>query len=296
MGVPARFAGMRDWLDRTARRAMDRLHTARGRWTAVDVAWTAQERDHHAVGSVLAGAVAFRVFVYLLPLFLALLMLVGVVAGVDDDGPQRVGEELGMSAYVVDSVETAAEQSKRSLWILVPLTLWAVYTAGLGVAKVLRAVHAVACDQPVERPASNLATVAATFALALAALAAVGLTQWVRAQSSGVGLGAVLAGAAPFVGLWWLASRLLPHDRAAPALALLPGALLVGTGVWLAHLFSVLYLAHRVEKASELYGSLGVAAAILAWLYLVGRLMVASAMLNATLWERRRDRDGNSPR
>ena len=70
--------------------------------------------------------------------------------------------------------------------------------------------------------------------------------------------------------------------------ALLPGALMVGSGLWLAQLFSVYVLAHRIDKASELYGSLGVAAALLAWLYLLGRLMVASAMLSATLWERRR--------
>jgi membrane protein len=57
----------------------------------------------------------------------------------------------------------------------------------------------------------------------------------------------------------------------------------------------VYYLARRVASASELYGSLGVAAAILVWLYLIGRLVVAAAMLNATrppcsrcrLWERR---------
>jgi uncharacterized BrkB/YihY/UPF0761 family membrane protein len=49
---------------------------------------------------------------------------------------------------------------------------------------------------------------------------------------------------------------------------------------------SVYILARRVASASELYGSLGVAAALLLWLYLLGRLVVAAAMLNATLWDR----------
>jgi uncharacterized BrkB/YihY/UPF0761 family membrane protein len=44
----------------------------------------------------------------------------------------------------------------------------------------------------------------------------------------------------------------------------------------------------RIESASELYGALGAASAVLLWLYLIGRLVVASAVLNATLWERRR--------
>jgi len=272
---------------RTTERAQAEARAARRRWGAVDVAWAAFERDKRAVGSVLAGAVAFRVFIYLLPLFLSLVVLIGVVAGLDDDGPRRLGDELGMSSYVVDSVETAAEQSSRSLWVLVPLALWAVYSAGLGAAKVLRAIHALAWDQPLQRPRSGLRAAAITFLFALGAVAVVGLTQWARAHAPALGLGAVLAGIVPFVALWWLASRLLPHDPTAPWTALVPGGLLVGVSVWLAHLASALYLAHRVDSASQLYGSLGTAAALLAWLYLMGRVMVASAMLNATLWERR---------
>jgi uncharacterized BrkB/YihY/UPF0761 family membrane protein len=97
-------------------------------------------------------------------------------------------------------------------------------------------------------------------------------------------------GAVPFSCLWLAVSLLLPRDRRAPWTALIPGALLVGITVCAAHLASVYLLAHRVQRASELYGSLGIAAALLAWLYLVGRLMVGSAMLNATLWDRRQAR------
>jgi uncharacterized BrkB/YihY/UPF0761 family membrane protein len=67
-----------------------------------------------------------------------------------------------------------------------------------------------------------------------------------------------------------------------------PGALLVGGFVGVTHLTSAYWIAYKVQHASELYGSLGVAAGILAILYLAGRLLVASAMLNATLWDHRR--------
>ncbi|MGH9230293.1 MAG: YhjD/YihY/BrkB family envelope integrity protein [Acidimicrobiales bacterium] len=287
MPIPERIAGIRDRIDQTAGRALDVAQSARRRWTPVDVAWTAQERDRRAVGNVLAGALAFRIFVYLLPLFLAVIVLIGVVAGIDDDAPRQVGEDLGMSAYVVDSVQTAARQSKRGLWLLVPLALWAMYTGGLGAAKVLRAVHALAWELPVTRSRRNLATAGVTFLVALSAVALVASTQWVRANAPGFGLAALLVSLAPLVALWWFVSALLPHDPDAPRTALLPGALMVGVGLWLAELFSVYVLARSVDKASELYGSLGVAAALLVWLYLLGRLMVASAMLNATLWERR---------
>jgi uncharacterized BrkB/YihY/UPF0761 family membrane protein len=86
---------------------------------------------------------------------------------------------------------------------------------------------------------------------------------------------------------------LLPHGDA-PWTALIPGALLVGVGMGALNLVSVYWLSHRIQSASQLYGSLGVAAAILAWLYLVGRFIVASAMLNASIWEQRQaDRSGD---
>jgi hypothetical protein len=47
-------------------------------------------------------------------------------------------------------------------------------------------------------------------------------------------------------------------------------------------------VAPLVEEKQDIYGVLGVAAALLFSLYLAGRLIVATAVLDATLWERRR--------
>jgi uncharacterized BrkB/YihY/UPF0761 family membrane protein len=272
---------------RTVERTVVTAEAARRRSRVVDLVWTASERDRRAVGSVLAGALAFRIFVYLLPLFLALLTLVGLVVGLDEDAPTSVAGGVGLSTYVVRSVATASQQAHSNLWFLVPLSAWAVYSAGGATARVLHAVHTVAWGLPPRRMRGTAKAAGATFVGALAALVAVGISQWVRHESPGLGLVAALAGIAPFTLLWLVVSWVLPHDPRAPRTAFLPGALLMGTGVWLAHLFSVYFLAHRVDKASNLYGSLGVAAALLAWLYLFGRMMVAAAMLNATLWERR---------
>ena len=69
--------------------------------------------------------------------------------------------------------------------------------------------------------------------------------------------------------------------------ALVPGAALFAVGVQVVHLGTALFIAGKVERASETYGSLGVAFTILVWLYVVSRVIVASAMLNAALWEQR---------
>src|SRR5262249_40775361 len=152
--------------------------------------------------------------------------------------------------------------------------------------KVLRAAHFLAWNQPVERMRKSLSSALAAFALIIAAVALIGAEQWLRHRTEfGGGLLAVISVGA-FIALWVVGSLWLPHGDA-PWTALIPGAVFVGISLWLVHLTSVLFLAHRIKSASSMYGSLGVAVAILAWLYIIGRVLVGSAMLNATLWERR---------
>jgi uncharacterized BrkB/YihY/UPF0761 family membrane protein len=53
------------------------------------------------------------------------------------------------------------------------------------------------------------------------------------------------------------------------------------------HLVTVLRYANKTAHSSQLYGGLGAAAGLLAWLYLLGRLAIASAVVNAHLWRRK---------
>jgi uncharacterized BrkB/YihY/UPF0761 family membrane protein len=61
---------------------------------------------------------------------------------------------------------------------------------------------------------------------------------------------------------------------------------LVAVGLEVIHLVTVLYLAHKAGELSAAYGALGTALVVLLWLYLLSRLIVAAAFLNATIWER----------
>jgi uncharacterized BrkB/YihY/UPF0761 family membrane protein len=63
---------------------------------------------------------------------------------------------------------------------------------------------------------------------------------------------------------------------------------LVGLGIQGLNLFTALYLAPKLGRSSQLYGSLGAATVILLWLYIIARLITLSAFPNATLWERRK--------
>jgi uncharacterized BrkB/YihY/UPF0761 family membrane protein len=266
---------------------------ARKRYRHVETAFQTYDRDKRAVGNVLAGAVAFRLFVYLLPLALALLTILGIIAGFNPSEPQQLVHQSGLGKSIVDSVSTATASSKKSLWILVPLSLYALYSGGRGVLKVLHAIHAVAWGEPLTKMRRGVSAAFALFGVALGLLVVVLLLQWIHKQVGGLGLVATLMTTVVYIGAWLAASRALPHGDA-PWQALLPGAIVVGVGVEALHLVSLFYLGSKIASASETYGSLGAAAAIIAWLYLIGRLFVASAMLNATMWERREARAGAS--
>ena len=89
-----------------------------------------------------------------------------------------------------------------------------------------------------------------------------------------------------FFAIWLWLEWLLPHADA-PLRALIPGAIVVALGIQVVHLGTALFIGEKVARANATYGSLGVAFTVLAWLYILSRIVVASAMLNAARWERR---------
>jgi membrane protein len=91
----------------------------------------------------------------------------------------------------------------------------------------------------------------------------------------------------PYAGLWLLIAMRLPH-RDALWTALLPGAALFAVGVEALHAVVIYVITPFALAKQGTYGALGVAAALLLGLFLISRLVVASAVMNATLWERRR--------
>ena len=92
---------------------------------------------------------------------------------------------------------------------------------------------------------------------------------------------------AVLIALLWLAviRRLPCRDAAWQGLA--PGAVLFGVGAVLIGSITYNLLGAYASQRESTYGTLGLAAALLLVLFIAARLVVAAAVLNATLWERR---------
>ena len=113
-----------------------------------------------------------------------------------------------------------------------------------------------------------------------------GAASAVRAWSAGPGVLATLAAFLAYAGLWLLVSVRLPR-RDAPWRALIPGALAFGLGIEVLHAVIVYVITPWAIAKQGTYGALGVAAALLVGLFLISRLIVVAAVVNATLWEQR---------
>jgi uncharacterized BrkB/YihY/UPF0761 family membrane protein len=234
----------------------------------------------------MASAIAYRLFLWLLPFCLVLAALLGFAHAASPNTAGELAEHLGFSGYVPSTVTQAAAQAEQSRWIMLVIGLWGLYWASSAAAKTFAAVHRLVWDLPVRRRRRTVKGALAFAGLALLLLTIPVLTSLARSKlSAAAAVGITLAAFAGYAAAWLWASWLLPHGDASWT-SLVPGAVCWGAGTQILHVITAFFLANKIASASQLYGGLGAAATILLWLYLIGRLVVAAAVINSTLWER----------
>jgi uncharacterized BrkB/YihY/UPF0761 family membrane protein len=271
------------WIERT-RVLRARAEAARARHASIDLGFSVLDRDAAVGGGLLAGALAYRLFVLLLPTALLFVSGLGLYADAADKSTATVAREAGLHGLIASEVASSASGGAR--WIVFIVTVPVVAYA---LAKLYRAVaitHAIVwhgSGRGVRVTSRGAGLLGAALLLDLVAAELVGV---IRRHDQVIGLASVVVYLV-LGGAGWLAVSLrLPH-RAAHWTALLPGALLVGAGLLFVNVFNVYVTTRLVEDRADTYGALGIAAALLFSLVLVGRLFVVSAELNASLVERR---------
>lgn len=244
-------------------------------------------------GVLLASAAAFRLFLWLLPLALLCSGILSAVAHHDSGSIESASKSAGLAGAASQQVVTALRAGDKS-WVIAVVTggflfLWATRT----LIRTLTVVNAHAWAAPTPRPRQKevLGTTlifAGTWLTMFAFVA--GLHRLSRAVPGGFLLTLVLQAVA--VGTLWLAIvRRLP-DRRHDWLDLLPGAVLFGFGLSVMNTVGRVYLPARFAHSSAMYGSLGIASVMLAWLLLIGQLIVSSALVNSVWSDFRAARRG----
>jgi uncharacterized BrkB/YihY/UPF0761 family membrane protein len=266
------------------RRARESFLEARRRYTSVQLAAEAFERDRARAGGLLAGGLAYRVFLWEIPLALFLVSALGLAAELAGSDPGEMAREVGLtaalSAAIADGVAAAYHGRVWYMLLGAFLTVW----AGRGMFRAFRLVSQLAWGERAG-PASSLVGSLAVTALGIGLLAVQALLPWLSDLLDLPGVLHFLVGLvlATVLLTWGLAK--LPR-AGAPWRAVIPGAILLGVGMRLLGLAASTYFAYRLDSASDLYGSLGVAIVLMLYLYLLARLFVGAQFLNATLFRR----------
>jgi uncharacterized BrkB/YihY/UPF0761 family membrane protein len=264
------------------------LEATRPQSTTVDVVFSSLEHDTASGGPVLAGAIAFRIFLFLVPYVFVLVYGFGLAADAANTDPQSLAKKAGIAGLLASTIHVAADQSITTRLLVLAGAVVALVSAARTVVKVLAIVHDLIWRLPI-RPVAHLTRAALAFiGIVTGGIILVQSFEWLRDRSAVAGLVAVVLFAAIPGGLWlWVSVRHLPRAPGATWRDLLPGAVAVGFGVLVLHVVTVYWIVRQLESKSETYGAMGAALALLLWAYVFGRVLAGGAVVNAALWYRR---------
>jgi uncharacterized BrkB/YihY/UPF0761 family membrane protein len=262
-----------------------RAEVERGRHGSVDAVFEMVDRDTEVAGGIIAGALAYRLFIWLLPCALVLVAGLGIAADSAAESPEDAAGKLGLAALVSTSIQNAAESNGRwyALLVGIPVLLWATRAVLRALIGAHRLVWTdVRAGAPKPTPSATARLLGLMICLGIVTFFGISVRHW--SGLAGIFGSALLV--IPYAGIWLLVSMRLPH-RDAPTLALVPGALVFGIGAEALHIVVAYVIEPYAVSKQGTYGALGVAATLLFGLFLLCRVVVGAAVVNATLWDRR---------
>jgi uncharacterized BrkB/YihY/UPF0761 family membrane protein len=274
------------------RQTYEHLEEQRAESRAIDSVFVAAEHDERIGGGILAGAVAFRLFLFLVPLVFVVVVGIGLGADAAGKSTHDAAESAGAAGLLARSMANVADGSVGSRLTAFVIGSFALWLTSRSALKVLRVASGLTWGVPVPKLPRPTRAAGIFILIVLAGVVLVQLIGAMREASFGIGLLATVLFVLVPAGLWLVVSlKGFPHAEDAGWRAMVPGSVLVGVGLQLLHLFTVFWISRQVESKSETYGAIGVALALLFWAYLMGRVIIAGMSLNAALWYRDHPRD-----
>lgn len=278
---------VRRFVTSATHRARGRFEAVRERSPVVGFAASAGERFVDINGSILAGLLAYRLFLLVLPLAVVLVAL----SGYYPDATEDAGSHLKLGQSLTTTIATAGQEAGTGRPVLLVTGLAAFLLAAWGMLSALQLVSAQAWGIPIRRfPGKGRSFVRLAVSLLL-----FGVVVYLAAVIRRAGVVAGLAGSlasllsmfVAYGGLGWLLPR-----RSREWFWLLPGAVVGAVGQLGLVVAATFVVSERLSTASEVYGALGLTVTLLGYLFLLGLLLVLAPVVNAAVWERF---DGEAP-
>ena len=205
--------------------------------------------------SVPAGAssraLAFRIFLFLIPYVYILVSSAGLAATASGTDPEKLARKAGIAGLAANAIKATTTGSTTTRVATFAVALFALLGASKATLKALRAVHALIWQIPLRKAKRPTLAAVIFVGVVSVALGVVRLIAGLRDLSLPAGLLATfLFVLVPAVGWLIVSERGLPHAEEAARSDLWPGAILVGVGTQLLHILTVFWVVHLFESKS----------------------------------------------
>lgn len=262
----------------------DRAAAIERQWPQTAMVWELYRRFKRLNGTVLAGHLAFRLFLVLLPLLVLLVGVAGLAQNSGVDVQSQIGETVDMSSALSSSIRQGLGDAEQGRWGLFFTGVFGLILASLSLLSAVYYGFAQAWDIRVEKIEHRWSI----FVRFLGAFLLFDFFFLGTSRLRKAGLLLSVTGslvAISVFGLATLALGLAMPRRARGWVWLLPGSVFSAAAYLALQVVMVHYLPDKLARSSQLYGGLGVAAALLFLLLLISDIIILSAFVNAVWWD-----------
>jgi membrane protein len=240
------------------------------------------ERYVELNGRASAASITLYGFLALFALCALAVALVGVFATGNEDVAQDIVSWLGVHGDAAKMVTDAVNNAQHSAKVVSVVGLVGLVWVGSSFAVAVASAYDAAWGMPSRASRARLVGLGwlagGGVLLALGGLVTAGLRELPVLVAP-----LVLAGSLTLdTVLWMWTSWILPNHVSPPWRELLPGAIVGAIGLETLKLAGGYVVPLMVERSSAVYGTIGTVFALLAWLWVLGRLVVLVTIVETT--------------
>jgi hypothetical protein len=265
-------------------RATTWVERRRSKSLPMDLACTYVERDREQLTAILGSAIALRLFLFMVPTVAMVVAIIVLVFG--PGGLEQLLQQASVTAELAQEVNNSTDASTSTLLLTIVTSAWLAAWAGRNLVIVLAACSGTAWRLAVAERRATLRVAGVVTMLVFAIVVTASVTNRLRSDFGIAGsTTSWFVGGIAFTSAWFAVMWVLPKGTPDPG-AVIPGAALVGVSLTVLQWFMQFYLPSKLERSSELTGSVGTAVAVLGSMFLIGRVMASSFVVNSVIFER----------
>ena len=251
----------------------------------IDAVFGSYEHETSVGGPILAGAVAFRFFIFIVPYVFVVIFGFGVGSQVAGKDPEELARSTGIVGLAAHAINVSSDTTTFTKIVTLSVAIYALLSASRTMVKALIIVHALTWRVPIVKVRGIMKKSLAAIGLVSGMMLVQVIINKIHHES--ILLWIIATGMFIVIpaGLWlFLTVKVFPSAPGVTWKDLWIGAALLGVGTEALHVMTVVWISRSFSSKSETYGALGAALTILFWAYILGRLVTASASLSATMW------------